>query len=69
MKVKQKQILAQAIALSILCMAPMSVNAQIGIHTGGDIDTKLNISIDNQAEDNSGIEYTSSTSGTALYIK
>lgn len=42
---------------------------QIGIHTGGDIDTKLNISIDNPAEDNSGIEYTSSTSGTALNIK
>ena len=66
---KQKQFLAQAIALSILCMAPMSVNAQIGIHTGGDIDTKLNIFIDNSAEDNSGIEYTSSTSGTALNIK
>ena len=69
MKVKDNQFLAKAIALSILCMAPMSVNAQIGIHTGGDIDTKLNISIDNPEEDNSGIEYTSSTSGTSLNIK
>ena len=69
MKVKDNQFLVQAIALSILCMAPMNVNAQIGIHTGGDIDTKLNISIDHPAEDNSGIEYTSSTSGTALNIK
>ena len=70
MKTQQKQLLAKLITLSVMCMVPVNyTNAQIGINTGGDIDHKLNISISNPEEDNSGIEYTSSASGTALNIK
>ena len=70
MKTQQKQLLAKLITLSVMCMVPVNyTNAQIGINTGGDIDHELNISISNQAEDNSGIEYTSSASGAALNIK
>lgn len=70
MKTQQKQLLAKLITLSVMCMVPVNyTNAQIGINTGGDIDHELNISISNTAEDNSGIEYTSSASGAALNIK
>ena len=70
MKTQQKQLLAKLITLSVMCMVPVNyTNAQIGINTVGDIDHELNISISNQAEDNSGIEYTSSASGAALNIK
>ena len=70
MKTQQKQLLAKLITLSVMCMVPVNyTNAEIGINSGGDINNKLNISISNPAEDNSGIEYTSSASGAALNIK
>ena len=57
MKVKQKQFLAQAIALSILCMAPMSVNAAgfSEITSGGVIDEALDVNVTGHDSDDNGI--------------
>ena len=57
MKVKQKQFLAQAIALSILCMAPMSVNAAgfSEITSGGVIDEALDVNVTGHDGDDNGI--------------
>ena len=57
MKVKQKQFLAQAIALSILCMAPMNVNAAgfSAITSGGVIDEALDVNVTGHDSDDNGI--------------
>ena len=57
MKVKQKQFLVQAIALSILCMAPMSVNAAgfSEITSGGVIDEALDVNVTGHDSDDNGI--------------
>lgn len=57
MKVKDNQFLAKAIALSILCMAPMSVNAAgfSEITSGGVIDAPLDINVTGHDTDDSGI--------------
>ena len=57
MKVKQKQFLAQAIALSILCMATMSVNAAgfSEITSGGVIDEALDVNVTGHDGDDNGI--------------
>ena len=54
---KQKQFLAQAIALSILCMAPMSVNAAgfSAITSGGVIDEALDVNVTGHDSDDNGI--------------
>ena len=54
---KQKQFLAQAIALSILCMAPMSVNAAgfSEITSGGVIDEALDVNVTGHDSDDNGI--------------
>ena len=54
---KQKQFLAQAIALSILCMVPMSVNAAgfSEITSGGVIDEALDVNVTGHDSDDNGI--------------
>ena len=54
---QQKQFLAQAIALSILCMAPMSVNAAgfSAITSGGVIDEALDVNVTGHDSDDNGI--------------
>ena len=57
MKVKDNHFLAKVIALSILCMAPMSVNAAgfSEITSGGVIDAPLDINVTGHDSDDNGI--------------
>ena len=57
MKVKDNHFLAKAIALSILCMVPMSVNAAgfSAITNGGVYDAPLDINITGHDSDDNGI--------------
>lgn len=57
MKVKDNQFLAKAIALSILCMVPVSTNAAgfSEITSGGVIDAPLNVNVTGHDSDDNGI--------------
>ena len=57
MKVKDNHFLAKAIALSILCMVPMSVNAAgfSAITSGGVIDEPLDVNVTGHDSDDNGI--------------
>ena len=57
MKVKDNQFLAKAIALSILCMVPVSTNAAgfSAITSGGVIDEPLDINVTGHDSDDNGI--------------
>ena len=57
MKVKDNQFLAKAIALSILCMAPVSTNAAgvSAITSGGVIDAPLDVNVTGHDSDDNGI--------------
>ncbi|WP_462371999.1 autotransporter family protein [Phascolarctobacterium succinatutens] len=57
MKVKDNQFLAKAIALSILCMAPVSTNAAgfSAITSGGVIDEPLDVNVTGHDSDDNGI--------------
>lgn len=57
MKVKDNQFLAKAIALSILCMVPVSTNAAgfSAITSGGVIDESLDINVTGHDSDDNGI--------------
>lgn len=57
MKVKDNEFLAKAIALSILCMVPVSTNAAgfSEITSGGVIDAPLNVNVTGHDSDDNGI--------------
>lgn len=57
MKVKDKKFLAKAIALSILCMVPVSTNAAgvSAITSGGVIDAPLDVNVTGHDSDDNGI--------------